>query len=121
MKSLVLLFVCGACAALGQLTPITAVVDPITHAWANVTNGGVGVAGVATINFMLRRNIDVIAADDRLDESKQIELRKLGIDVRSIKTDSDEDVYVVSKTKLSPSDLKKITDEVDEMINGQAD
>ena len=42
---------------------------------------GIGVAGVATINFMLRRNIDVIAVDDRLDESKQIELRKLGIEV----------------------------------------
>lgn len=42
---------------------------------------GVGVAGIATINFLLRRNIDVIAADDRLDEKRQAELRKLGISV----------------------------------------
>jgi UDP-N-acetylmuramoylalanine--D-glutamate ligase len=42
---------------------------------------GVGVAGLATIKFLLRQNIDVIAADDHLDESKHIELRKLGIEV----------------------------------------
>lgn len=42
---------------------------------------GVGVAGIATINFLLRRNIDVIAADDRINEVRQAELRKLGIDV----------------------------------------
>ena len=42
---------------------------------------GVGVAGAATINFLLRQNIDVIAADDRLNETKQLELSKLGIEV----------------------------------------
>lgn len=42
---------------------------------------GVGVTGIATINFLLRRNIDVIAADDRINEVRQAELRKLGIDV----------------------------------------
>ena len=42
---------------------------------------GVGVAGIATIKFLLRRNIDVIAADDRINEARQAELRKLGIDV----------------------------------------
>jgi len=42
---------------------------------------GVGVAGLATVNFMIQRNIDVIVADDQLDESKQVELRKLGIEV----------------------------------------
>ncbi len=42
---------------------------------------GVGVAGLATIKYLLRQNIDVIAADDHLDESKHIELRKLGIEV----------------------------------------
>ena len=42
---------------------------------------GVGVAGAATINFLLRQNIDVIAADDRLNEAKQLELSKLGIEV----------------------------------------
>jgi len=42
---------------------------------------GVGVAGAATINFLLRKNIDVIAADDHLNETKQSELRKLGVQV----------------------------------------
>ena len=42
---------------------------------------GIGVAGLATINFLLRRNIDVVATDDHLDESRQVELRKLGIEV----------------------------------------
>ena len=42
---------------------------------------GLGVAGIATINFLLRRNIDVIAADDRINEVRQADLRKLGIDV----------------------------------------
>ena len=42
---------------------------------------GIGVAGLATINFLLRRNIDVVATDDHLDESKQVALRKLGIEV----------------------------------------
>lgn len=42
---------------------------------------GVGVAGAATINFLLRQNIDVIAADDHLSETKHLELNKLGIEV----------------------------------------
>ena len=42
---------------------------------------GVGVAGAATINFLLRQNIDVIAADDHLNEMKHLELNKLGIEV----------------------------------------
>lgn len=42
---------------------------------------GIGVAGLATVNFLIRQNIDLIVADDQLDESKQAELRKLGIEV----------------------------------------
>ena len=42
---------------------------------------GVGVAGLATINFLLRHDVDVIAVDDHLDDLKQVELRKLGIEV----------------------------------------
>ena len=64
---------------------------------------GVGVAGVATINFMLRRNIDVIAADDRLDESKQIELRKLGIDVVTAPTGNVLRDLVASSSYVAPA------------------
>ena len=64
---------------------------------------GVGVAGVATINFMLRRNIDVIAADDRLDESKQIELRKLGIDVVTAPTGNVLRDLVASCSYVAPA------------------
>jgi UDP-N-acetylmuramoylalanine--D-glutamate ligase len=42
---------------------------------------GVGVTGAATINFLLRKNIEVIAADDHLNETKQLELQALGVQV----------------------------------------
>lgn len=44
---------------------------------------GVGVAGMATINFLLRRNIEVMAIDDNSSETKNQALRDMGVDVRS--------------------------------------
>lgn len=45
---------------------------------------GVGVAGTATIDFLVKRNIDVVAIDDHASANKNQALRDLGIDVREI-------------------------------------
>jgi len=64
---------------------------------------GVGVAGIATINFLLRQNIDVIAADDHLDELKQVELRKLGIEVVSAPSGNVLRDLVASSSYVAPA------------------
>jgi UDP-N-acetylmuramoylalanine--D-glutamate ligase len=42
---------------------------------------GVGVAGMATVRALTRRNIDLIAVDDATDDARRNELRRLGVDL----------------------------------------
>lgn len=42
---------------------------------------GVGVAGMATVRALTRRNIDLVAADDAVDEGRRAELNRLGVEL----------------------------------------
>lgn len=64
---------------------------------------GVGVAGIATIKFLLRRNIDVIAVDDRINDARQKELRNLGIDVVTTPTEGKLRDLITSSLYVAPA------------------
>lgn len=64
---------------------------------------GVGVAGFATINFLLRRNVDVIAVDDRMNGAREEELRKLGIDVVTAPAEAELRDLIKSAMYVAPA------------------
>jgi UDP-N-acetylmuramoylalanine--D-glutamate ligase len=64
---------------------------------------GVGVAGMATVRALTRRNIDVIAVDDVADDSRRDELQRLGVDLVVAPDASTLDDLVGRSTMVAPA------------------
>lgn len=64
---------------------------------------GVGVAGLATARALVRRGIEVVAIDDRIDASKSTALAALGIDLRARPEPGELERLVASSAFVAPA------------------
>lgn len=64
---------------------------------------GVGVAGMATVRALVRRDIDVVAADDAVDPARRAELDRLGVDLVESPTESTIADLVSRSTMVAPA------------------
>lgn len=64
---------------------------------------GVGVAGTATARALVRRNIDLVAADDAVTDDRRGELQRLGVDLVESPTGSTLDDLVEGSSMVAPA------------------
>ena len=64
---------------------------------------GVGVAGISTVRALVARGHDVVAVDDRMDESKSRALAAIGVDAMPVPDDAGLDAVVRSCSVVVPA------------------
>jgi UDP-N-acetylmuramoylalanine--D-glutamate ligase len=64
---------------------------------------GIGVAGMATVRALTRRNIDLIAVDDATEDTRRDELQRLGVDLVEAPSSSTLEDLVSRSTMVAPA------------------